>query len=228
MSVTRRTFLRTTGTALGLAALGQIGWQFRPVTAADGTQDQALKSGQAPALLVVYGSMMGSTGGQAAWIAERAQAAGYRVALHAAETAPSPEGFDRVMIGSAIRAAAWLDPVVAWSARHAEAIAARPFALFQASMTCAGMVRGNEGAPLTEAQAAELRRDSDNLRAAAPQLAEAAVAFFPGRLEFHRLTPLLRLAPRWLLARFCAVISATGRRSRAGRARKWRCSLFLL
>ncbi len=193
MTVSRRSVLRYGTIAAAAGLVGALGWQFRPTTPADGPQDIPIGPGAGPSLLIVYGSMMGSTGGQAQWMADLAQSRGYRVALFPAETAPAPEAFDRVLVGSAIRAASWLDPVVEWVAAHAPAIKDRPHGLFQCSMTCAGMLLGNDGAPLNDAQRRELRQDCDALFAAAPTLAGTDVAYLPGRLEFSRLTPVLRL-----------------------------------
>ncbi len=193
MTISRRSLLKYSGYGLAVGAAGGIGWQFRPTVAQDGPDDKPLQGGPGFSLLIVYGSMMGSTGGQAAWIAKAAQSQGYRVALHRAETAPAPSAYDAIVIGSAIRASAWLDPVIEWSAAHTSEIAARPHWLFQCSMTCAGMLRGNESAPLTEGQRAELRHDCDSLFNAAPNLAATDVGFFPGRLDFARMTPMLRI-----------------------------------
>lgn len=190
---TRRDVLRYGGVGIGVGAAATLGWQFRPTTPPDGPAAQPLAAGSGPSLLVVHASMMGSTASQARWMADAAAAQGYRVELAPAQTAPDPAGYDAVILGSAIRAANWLDPILDWAGKHGEAIAARPHGLFQCSMTCAGMIEGNGGAALTEGQREELHRDSDSLRAAAPALSETEVTCFPGRLEFARLTPLLRL-----------------------------------
>lgn len=193
MKISRRSVLKTGALAAGLGLVGGAGWQLRPTLAADGPVNIALPPGTGATMLIVYGTMMGSTGGQAQWMADAARAAGYRVALYDAENAPAPDEFDRVLVGSAIRASAWLDPVVKWASDHAVSIASRPFGLFQCSMTCAGMLLGNDGAALTDGQKAKLRTDCDSLFAQAPALASSTVAFLPGRLEFSRLTPLLRV-----------------------------------
>lgn len=193
MTISRRSILKYSAYTAAAGVLGGGAWQLRPTVGSDAPDDIVLPAGSDPSLLIVYGSMTGSTGGQAQWIAEAAQTQGYRVALYSADTAPSPEGFDRVLIGSAIRAASWLEPVVDWVGAHAVEIAARPHSLFQCSMTCAGMVLGNDGQPLNDAQIDELRRDCDTLFTAAPGLSKSDVAFFPGRLEFSRLTPMIRV-----------------------------------
>lgn len=193
MGISRRKLLRSglyVGAAAGVATLG---WQFRPTLGADGPVDRALPAGSAPSLLIVYGSMMGSTGTQAAWMADTATRAGYRVHLAAAETAPAPDAFDAVVLGSAIRAASWLDPIIDWAAAHESAIVQRPHSLFQCSMTCAGMLKGNGGGGLSTEQRQELKRGGDALFSAAALLADAPVRYFPGRLEYRFLTPLLRV-----------------------------------
>lgn len=193
MTISRRSILKYSAYAAAAGVLGGGAWQLRPTDGSDAPDDIVLPAGSDPSLLIVYGSMTGSTGGQALWIAEAAQAQGYRVALYSAEAAPSPEEFDRVLIGSAIRAASWLDPVIDWVGAHAAVIAARPHSLFQCSMTCAGMLLGNDGQPLSDAQCDELRHDCDSLFTAAPDISTSDVAFFPGRLEFSRLTPMIRV-----------------------------------
>lgn len=193
MDRNKRRFLKYGAYCAAAAAFAGIGWQFRPTLPNDSPSDITLRDGSGPSLLIVYALMMGSTGGQATWMAETARSAGYRVALHAAETAPSPDAYDSVLFGSAIRAASWLDPAIAWASAHAKAIAARPHSLFQCSMTCAGMLLGNEGAALTNEQEAQLQSDTDTLFASAPALSGTPVAFFPGRLDFDRLTPMLRV-----------------------------------
>ncbi len=193
MALTRRAFLRNG--AYGLTAVGAAGagWQFRPTRDPDQTADRPLPGGDGPSLLVAYGSMMGSTGSQSAWMADAATQAGYRVRLSAVETAPAPDGFDAVILGSAIRTASWLDPVINWAAAHESALNSRLRGLFQCSMTCAGMIKGNRGAPLTFVQESELQLDSETLFSAAPSLSSMPVRFFPGRLDYRYLTRMLRI-----------------------------------
>ncbi len=189
----RRRFLKYAG--LGSAALiaGGIGWQFRPTTPADFPEDRPLSAGDGRSLLVVYGSMMGSTGQQARWMAENANSLGYRTQLARAENAPPPDEFDAVLFGSAIQAGQWVEPALDWARRHGDALAAKPHGLFQCSMTCAGMLMSRPDGKLAPEQKAELTKDLAALHEAAPRLANSPVEFFPGRLEFARLTPVLRL-----------------------------------
>lgn len=61
-SLSRRQILRFAGLSSAALLLGGLGWQFRPTTPADFPDDHSLPSGEGRRLLVVYGSMMGSTG----------------------------------------------------------------------------------------------------------------------------------------------------------------------
>ena len=185
----RRRFL---GAAIGLPLLAGLGWQFRPTTPPE-FPERAPDGPRRPRLMVVYGSMMGGTAETAAWMADEARAAGIPVGLFRADTAPGPQDYDAVLMGSAIKASAWLPEMVGWAARHAEALAAMPAALFQTSMHCAGLTRMGR-VPLDAAGRRVLLPTLGTLHAAVPALAQAPVAFLPGRLEFARLTPGLRLA----------------------------------
>lgn len=201
--LSRRTILRTGGAALGLAAAGYVGWQFRPVTRQHFVTEaslppeapaQALAHPEAaPSLLVVYASMMGSTGDQAQILAREMRQQGFRTRLARIEEMPDPAEFDAVMLGSAIRGAKWLDPMLDWARSHRAALADRPHALFQCSMTCAGLQLSHPDGVLSPADLARLEPDLDAIREAVPDFAAAPVQFFPGRLEFARLEPALRL-----------------------------------
>lgn len=190
---TRRRLLKRAGLGAAAAMAAGLGWQFRPTEAAAFPADRPVPAGPGPSVLIVYASMMGSTAEQAQWIAEEAVRRGFRPQLSQAETAPGPEAFDAVILGSAIRASQWLEPALAWASRHQHALVARPHSLFQCSMTCAGYLRAQGGQPLNAAQRERLQRDLAALHASAPALRSTPVRFFPGRLEFSRLSPGLRL-----------------------------------
>lgn len=192
-SLSRRQVLRLTGMGAAAVLLGGAAWQLRPTAPADFPDNRALPHGDGRRLLVVYASMMGSTGQQAKWMTETADGLGFRTQLARAEVAPGPEGFDAVLFGSAIRASRWLEPALDWAAEHGSALASKPHGLFQCSMTCAGLLRSRADGQLAQADKAQLDGDLAALRKAAPALAASPVAFFPGRLEFARLTPLLRV-----------------------------------
>lgn len=205
--ISRRALLRGGGAALGLAATGYVGWQFRPVTAPDFVEEPDLgpdslaeprtapdaTAGTAPKLLVLYASMMGSTAGQAQVLAQQMRQQGFRTRLARIEDAPDPAKYDAVVLGSAIRTSNWLAPITDWAKTHRAALIDRPHALFQCSMTCAGLQLGNPDRLLSAENRAQLQNDLGGIFAAVPEFEAAPVEFFAGRLEFHRLAPMLRL-----------------------------------
>ena len=81
-------------------------------------------------VLVTYGTWAGSTEGVAGWIAEGLRQTGADVTLIPAENAPSPAGFDAVVIGSAIRAGMWNKMAKRYVKEHADALADLPTAFF--------------------------------------------------------------------------------------------------
>lgn len=85
--------------------------------------------------LVVYGTKSGCTKGIAEAIGEGLRRAGAEADVIAAEEKPDPSGYDAVIVGSGIRAGLWHASAKQWLVGHAEALKARPFALFTACLT---------------------------------------------------------------------------------------------
>ncbi len=189
--LSRRFVLRATG-ALALTGLaGAAAWQFRPTTPPDLMRaDLPVRDGRR--MLVTYDTMMGSTGEQALWLAQQAQAAGFDTILRPVAEAPAPGGFDAVIMGSAIRGTSWLPGMLEWAGAHAETLAAMPVALFQGSMQCAGFLAADNR--LSQAQTEMLQRDLAPLFARAPGLRPKPVGFFPGRVNYDHLPPMIRLS----------------------------------
>lgn len=187
MTLTRRNLLLGAGGALGLAAVTGIGWQFRPTSVPVFPRS----GGPGARILVTYASMTGSTGEQAAWLAAAFEDQGHTVHLVPVASAPDPGAYEAVLLGSAIRAGAWLDDIVAWAGRHGEVLSNMPTALFQASMTAAGYLAAEGDLP-AEALAA-LEKDRATLLDAAPGLSPSPIAYLPGRLDYAYLSPMLRI-----------------------------------
>lgn len=192
MRPTRRRVL-----ALGAAGLlaGGVGWQFRPTRPVDvrrGVFTPPSGRADAPRLLVAYATMTGSSGEQAELIARAGADAGFRVTLAPVEDAPDPAAHDAALLGGPVRAGTWLDEALVFAARNADALSSRPVALFQCSMTAAGLRLGGGGA-LSEEDRARLSRDMGALFEAAPALAAAPRAFFSGAVRFDYLRPPVRV-----------------------------------
>ena len=85
--------------------------------------------------LVVYGTKSGCTKGIAEAIADGLRLAGAEADVVAADEKPDPTGYDAVIVGSGIRASLWHASAKQWLVGHAEALKARPLALFTACLT---------------------------------------------------------------------------------------------
>ncbi len=193
-TISRRKLLRYGGGTVAAGLAGALAWQFRPVTPPEFLTEPLSKGpGTEPEILVVYASMMGSTGGQAAVVADEARKFGFRTVLAHAPEAPDPAGFDAVILGSAIRRSAWLDEILQWAALHEQTLARMPCALFQCSMQCAGFREQTPGHGLTAEQRDILRRDLRAIYDAAPALSPFPVEFFSGCLHWDYLSPVQRI-----------------------------------
>lgn len=121
-----------------------------------------------PEPLLVYASMMGSTGETTELMAQVAREAGFGVYLTPVQDAPDPKQFDAVILGSAIKTGNWLEEMIEYAKRSEAALQNMPLALFQCSMRCAGYMRAN--GQLDQGQRQSLQTDAAGLMAAAPAL----------------------------------------------------------
>jgi menaquinone-dependent protoporphyrinogen IX oxidase len=89
-----------------------------------------------PRVLVVVASKHGATGEIAQALARgltacpAGRAAGLSAVVVPADQYASPEGFDAVLLGSAVYAGRWLEPARRYAAVHAHALRTRPVWLF--------------------------------------------------------------------------------------------------
>lgn len=81
-------------------------------------------------VLIVYASKYGSTDEVAAAVAETLTARGNRVDAHEAAGAPAPDGYDAVIVGSAVYVGSWLKPAARYVDSHAATLRARLVWLF--------------------------------------------------------------------------------------------------
>jgi menaquinone-dependent protoporphyrinogen oxidase len=82
-------------------------------------------------VLVVHASSMGGTREIAEAVSDELRLLGHSVTCGPAETAPGPDAFDAVLIGSAIYAGRWRREAVRYLRRHGAELAARSTYLFQ-------------------------------------------------------------------------------------------------
>jgi menaquinone-dependent protoporphyrinogen oxidase len=81
-------------------------------------------------VLVAHASKRGATANIADAIAERLRAAGHDVEAHPAQDVTTVEGFDAVVLGSAVYAGSWRKEAVELAERHGDQFARVPLWLF--------------------------------------------------------------------------------------------------
>ena len=131
-------------------------------------------------VLVTYGSVVGSTAEIAEWIAKELRRAGLEVVVGDAGTAPSPNGFRAVVVGSAVYHGRWRPEAVRFLRDHRVALRARTVWLFQ-SGPCGGQGRRT--------------RPSPRIRWLAQRLGAYGPVVFGGNLDPSRADDRLR---RWV------------------------------
>ncbi|MCY1157286.1 MAG: flavodoxin [Citricoccus sp.] len=88
-------------------------------------------------VLIGYASAHGSTAQIGQRIAKVLERDGLTVEVLPLQQAPSPEGYEAVVLGSAIHDQDWLPTAAEYTTRHAEALRDRPVWLFSVGMTSA-------------------------------------------------------------------------------------------
>ena len=89
-------------------------------------------------LLVVYAARAGSTGEVAGVISERLCAMGFDAELRPVETVSSLDGYQAVVLGSAVRYGAWLSEMTKFIKSHRSELAQVPLAIFTVHMGALG------------------------------------------------------------------------------------------
>ncbi len=132
-------------------------------------------------VLVTVASKHGATGEIGEIIAGVLRDAGLGAETRQPQDVVSLDGYDAVVVGSAIYAGRWLEAARAFADRHAAALATRPVWLFSS---------GSLGDPLTPAG------EPPELVAIAAKLAARGHRSFAGRLDRQRLGLLERTITR--------------------------------
>ncbi len=179
----RRRFLVAGGTAAGALMVGGGAWiAVTPRIELPATSFPGVK-GMDGRVLIAYASKAGSTAEVAAFVGRRLSGLGPAVDVRRAADVGELEGYDAVIVGSAIRAGQWLPEARAFVEKHKGALAHRRTAFFTLCMTLSHDTPGNR-----EKVAAYLKPVRAILE---PQQA----AFFAGRMEYRKLA----LGPRWIV-----------------------------
>jgi menaquinone-dependent protoporphyrinogen oxidase len=141
--------------------------------------------------LVVFHTGEGQSAGIAAAIATELCAHGIDADIWSAEVAPSPVGYDGVVAGDSIHASKHSRELRRYLLRHQAALAQRPLALFQVSLTSA--VPDPQHTLNARAMVDDLVRQTG--------LVPDVVGMFPGRLAYTQYGGLQRRLMRWIARR---------------------------
>jgi menaquinone-dependent protoporphyrinogen oxidase len=138
-------------------------------------------------VLVTYGTWAGSTAGVAEWIAEGLRQTGADVTLVPAEDAPGPEGFDAIVIGSAIRAGMWNKRAKRYVRKHADALSELPTAFFSVGLTVTEE---------TDDAYDRSREFTEKMLSQVPDVTAADIGVFAGAFDPAKLGGLVGFAMR--------------------------------
>ena len=136
--------------------------------------------------LVAYATRAGSTTGVATTIGETLTARGFAVDVTPISEGPAVEGYQAVIIGSAVHGGRWLPEAEAFVSENRDALSRVPVALF-----CVHILNLKDDAKNRARRAAYL----EGVR---PLLPPADEAFFAGRMD----NPTVPVAVIWLIRLF--------------------------
>jgi menaquinone-dependent protoporphyrinogen oxidase len=182
--VSRRNFLKIAGFALGGTVLACSGAGFLATRQPDVELIQMQCKGDTPVVektLIAYASKCGSTGEVAKAIAKVLCELELDVDVRLAEEVTSLNGFNQVIIGSAIRMGQWLPAARNFVKAHQETLAQLPTMIFSVHTGNLGDDEANR-----QARAAYTAPVHQLIT---PQ----AEAFFAGKIEMARLSLLDRM-----------------------------------
>lgn len=139
--ISRRAFLKATGIGLGASSIACCGLGYAAVRSTSDlrinptvTETPSFSFGEQAApggrILVTYATRTGSTVGVAAAIGETLGQRGFSAEVKPARDAPALDGYQRVIMGSAINGGKWLPEAVDFVANNRATLNQMPAALF--------------------------------------------------------------------------------------------------
>ena len=139
--LSRRDFLKTAGVALGASALTCSGLsylaalppEFDMIDTSLGEQDTMSKK-----ILITYATKAGSTVEIAAFIGESLSKRGFQVDVKPVSENPALDGYQAVLMGSAIRMGSWLPEAVDFIRKNQSTLTQLPTSIFTVHMLNAG------------------------------------------------------------------------------------------
>jgi len=139
-------------------------------------------------VLLAYASKCGSTGEIAQAIGKRLGEAGVAVDVIPVKTVKSLDGYDAVVLGSAIRVGQWLPEATAFLKSRQAELSRLPVAIFTVHLQATD--ESEESRQKREAYTAPLQ----------PLVSPKARAFFAGKMDFSKLSLLERMATKMVKA----------------------------
>lgn len=139
-TITRRTFLKfgcLGTTAIGMAACGltALSPELAPLELENYTYGE---NSMNPKILIAYASYAGSTMGIASDIGKTISKTGYEVVVRPVTESPDVDGYDVVLIGSAVQNGTWLPDALAFINNNGDALNQMPVAVFSVHITNTG------------------------------------------------------------------------------------------
>jgi menaquinone-dependent protoporphyrinogen oxidase len=177
--LSRRDFLKLSGLALGGAALTCSGLGYAATRTPEIATPEFLfakDTNMTQKILVTYATRAGSTAEIAAAIGQTLAARGFNVEVKPVKKVSALDGYQAVLLGSAIRMGNWLPEMVKFVLDNQSALNALPTALFTIHML-----------NTDDAETSRAAREAYTVpvRALLPQAPEA---FFGGVMDFSRLS----------------------------------------
>jgi menaquinone-dependent protoporphyrinogen oxidase len=177
--VSRREFLRLATIAVGGIALAGTGLACAPIKTPEVEPLDHHHGEENPMnerILVTYATMSGTTAQIAAAVADTLASRGFSVDVKPVKENPSLQGYQYVVIGSAVRCSKWLGEAVKFASKNQAQLNSIPVALFSAHLWNLGEDETSRAA--REAYTAELRQ----------LLPGAQEAFFAGAIDLAKLS----------------------------------------
>ncbi|GAP13307.1 flavodoxin [Longilinea arvoryzae] len=182
--ISRRTFLKISGATLVAGGLVVLGATPPAISLPEMDYGEDQKMGKN--ILVTYATKAGSTAEVASVIAETLSKSGARVDLRPVKDVPSLEGYQAVVIGSAVRIGQWLPDAKALIQREQAQLAGMPVAIFSVHMENLGEDEASRQARV--AYTAPIHA----------LVTPAAEAFFAGKIDLSKLSFLERMMSKMM------------------------------
>ncbi|MCX8061683.1 MAG: flavodoxin domain-containing protein [Anaerolineales bacterium] len=202
--LSRRDFLKLSGLTLGATAVACSGLGYAATrTPRLATPELTFRKDDSmnQHILITYATRAGSTAEIAVAIGETLAGRGFGVDVKPVKANPALDGYDAVILGSAVRMGNWLPEMVDFVKRNQIALGQLPVALFTVHMLNLGADETSHAARLAY------------LNSVRPLLKPVDEAFFAGKIDLETLSFVDRLIVK--------MVGAAQKNSSLGDLRNW-------